>query len=90
MYQYRFLSFWPLPSLPFLPFLPFSPPSPLLTLFRSKKESYLLKPQLQLLQLALLDHERLVVQVFDDVVVFVLVDLEDDGFDGGVAFDEDA
>ncbi len=32
----------------------------------------------------------MVVEVFDDVVVFVLVDFEDDGFDGGVAFDEDA
>ena len=52
--------------------------------------SHLLEPQLQFRQLALLDHEGLVVEIFDDVVVFVLVDFEDDGFDGGVAFDEDA
>jgi hypothetical protein len=31
-----------------------------------------------------------VVQVFDDVVVLFLVVFEDDGFDGGVAFDQDA
>ena len=30
----------------------------------------------------------LVVQVFDDVIMFVVVNFEDDGFDGGVAFDQ--
>lgn len=30
----------------------------------------------------------LIVQVLDDVIMFVLVNFEDDGFDGGVAFDQ--
>ncbi len=51
---------------------------------------HLVEPQLQPWQLALFDDEGLVVEVLDDVVVVVLVDFEDDGFDGGVAGDEDA
>lgn len=44
---------------------------------------------LQVLQLALLDHQVvLVVQVFYNVVVPLLVVLEDHGFDRGVALDE--
>ncbi len=51
---------------------------------------HLVEPQLQPWQLALFDDEGLVVEVLDNVVVVVLVDFEDDGFDGGVAGDEDA
>ena len=52
--------------------------------------AYLVQPRFKLQQLAFLDHEGLIVEVLNDVVVLVLVDLENNGFDGGVAFDEDA
>lgn len=46
----------------------------------------LLQPLLQLGQLRLLDHQRLLIEVLDDErVVEVFVDLEDYGFDGRVA-----
>lgn len=38
--------------------------------------------------MALFDDQMLIVQVFDDVIMFVLVNFEDDGFDGRVAFDQ--
>ena len=41
---------------------------------------YRLEPRFQTLQLTFLDHEGLIVQVFDDVVVFVGVDFQDYGF----------
>ena len=41
---------------------------------------------LQFLELVLLDHQGLVVQVFDDEIVFGRVDLEDDSLDRGVTF----
>lgn len=52
--------------------------------------AHLLQPDLETLQLALLDHQCLIIQIFDDVVMLVLVDLEDDRFDGGITFNEDA
>lgn len=39
--------------------------------------------------MALLDDQGLIVEILDNVVMFVLIDFEDDGFDGGVAFDQD-
>ena len=41
----------------------------------------LFHPCLQSLQLALLDYKRLVIQILDNVVMLLLVDLQDDGFD---------
>ena len=52
--------------------------------------SDLFQAGLEFLQLALLDHQGLVVQILDDEVVLVLVDLQDDGFDGRIAFDQHA
>lgn len=52
--------------------------------------AHLFEPLFQTGQLALLDDEGLIVEILDDVIVFVLVDLEDDGFYRGVAFDQHA
>ena len=52
--------------------------------------THLFETGLELGQLTLLDDEGVVVEIFDNVVVVGRVDFEDDGFDGGVAFDEDA
>lgn len=50
-----------------------------------------LQPILEFRQLGLLDHQRLLVQVFDDEGVSrVVVDLEDYGLDRGVAFYQDS
>lgn len=37
-----------------------------------------------------LDHDTLLVQIFDDEVVVDAIDVDDDGLDGGIAFDQDA
>lgn len=50
---------------------------------------YLLQPCLQLLKLAFLDDQSLIIEILDDEVMLVLVDLQDDGFDGGIAFHQD-
>lgn len=48
---------------------------------------YLVKLLLETWKLDFLDDEGLVVQVFDDVIMLLLVDLKDDGFDRRIAFD---
>ncbi len=57
---------------------------------RQQSYVYLVKLFLETWKLDFLDDEGLVVQVFDDVIVLLLVDLKDNGFDRGVAFDQDA
>lgn len=53
---------------------------------RTRRTTYILQQQLQLVELAALDQHMLVIDVFDDEVVVVLVvDAVDDGLDGGVA-----
>ena len=52
--------------------------------------THFLQPALQPLQLALFNDKSLVIEIFDDVVVLLLVDLENDGFNGRVAFDQNA
>jgi hypothetical protein len=51
---------------------------------------YLVKPHFEDLQHAFFNNECLVIQLFDDEVVLLAVDFHDYGFDGGVAFYEDA
>ena len=51
--------------------------------------AYLSKTVLEILQLALLNHEvAVIVKIFHDIVVSFFVVFEDDGFDGWVALDE--
>jgi hypothetical protein len=42
------------------------------------------------LQLALFNHQVLVVEVLDDVLMVDFVNLDDDSFDGGIALDQHA
>lgn len=37
-----------------------------------------------------LNHDTLLVQILDDEVVIDAIDVDDDGFDGRIAFDQDA
>ena len=53
-------------------------------------ETHLIQPHLQFRQLALLHHQCLIIQILDNVLMAVLIDLHDYGFDGGVTFHEDA
>ena len=48
--------------------------------------SYLIQSGLQEGQLLLLDDQRGVVQILDDEIVPLGIDLQDDGFDGGITF----
>lgn len=57
---------------------------------RKENKARLFEPLLQTGQLALLDDKGLIVEILDNVVMFILIDFEDDGFDGGVALDQDA
>lgn len=57
---------------------------------RKRIEAYLFESLFQAWQLALLDNEGLIVEIFDDVVMFVLINFEDDGLDGGIAFNQNA
>jgi len=51
-------------------------------------ETHIFEELLQVIVLVALDQYVFVVNVFDDDVVMLLgVDLHDDGFDGGIAFD---
>lgn len=53
--------------------------------------TYSSQPFLQVLQLALLDDQvAVVIEVLHDVVMTLLVVLEDDGLDGGIALDKDS
>lgn len=50
---------------------------------------YLSQSFFEILQLTFFDDEMtIIIQVFHDVVVPLFVVLQDDGLDGGVAFDE--
>lgn len=53
-----------------------------------KEKAHLFEPLLQAGELALLDNEGLIVEIFDDVVMLIMIDLENDGFDGRITFDQ--
>lgn len=57
----------------------------------SFRHPYLCQPRLQVLQLALLDDQMtVIVEVFNDIVVSFFVVLENNGFHGRIALDEDS
>lgn len=56
----------------------------------SVDSTYILELLLEELHHVLLDDDALLVEVLDDEVVVDAVDVDDDGFDGGIAFDQDA
>lgn len=52
--------------------------------------AYLIQLLLQQLHLVLLDDQMAIVQVFDDVVIVLTINVDDDGLDRWLASDEDA
>lgn len=56
----------------------------------SQRGTYMIETGLQVLELALLDDQVvLVIQILHNVVVALLVVLEDHGFDRGIALDQE-
>jgi len=52
-------------------------------------DTHIFQLGLQQLDHVLFDDEARLVEVFDDVIVALLVDVDDDGLDGRLALDED-
>lgn len=65
-------------------------PSSNITIKDKTKKTHLRQPNFQILQLTIFDHESLIVKILDNVIVPLLIDFEDDGFDGGITFDQDS
>ena len=53
-----------------------------------RKGTHLLQTDFERWQLTLLYYQSLVIEVFDNVVVLILINLKNDGFDGWIAFDQ--
>ena len=51
------------------------------------KVAYFFQPCFQLLQLRLFDNQGLVIEILNNIVVFFLVDLQDNCFDGRITLD---
>ena len=60
----------------------------------SKKDTgvstYVLEFLLEQVNHVFLNHDTFLVQIFDDEVVVDAIDVDDDGLDGRIAFDQDA
>ncbi len=73
--------------------IPQSPPSeeiPLNSLGPNYPFTHLLEPSFQTLQLTLLNNQRLIIEIFNNIIMFILVDFENYRFNRWITFYEDA